>query len=393
MTPDRPETGRPPSGLRPDRLSLCLAVPGLAALALPFASVSASRIASPEPRGLAEAFGSGGVLIVAGFFAFLLVMLILRHPLWRVILSGLVATLVLWATGAAASGLAADVAPYGRVSPASGAWIMLAIAAVLFADGMTRLDPPPLVKLATGIAATGILALLVAGGVLDDLSVVVEFHNRAGSFWQEARAHVVLALGSFGAACLLGLPLGLLASRNSTARGPLTGILTGLQTVPSIAMFGLMIVPLGWLAAHVPGASAIGISGIGTAPAFLALVLYALLPIVSNTEAGLRSVPPATAEAATAMGLTAAQRLWQVDLPLALPILLTGARIVLVQNIGLATVGALIGAGGFGTFVFQGLGQAAVDLILLGTVPTVLLAFLTALVFDTLIALTRKDSR
>ncbi|WP_150120144.1 ABC transporter permease, partial [Sulfitobacter sp. HI0021] len=149
----------------------------------------------------------------------------------------------------------------------------------------------------------------------------------------------------------------------------------------------------GWVGANLPGARALGIAGIGFAPAFLALVLYSLLPVVGNTVAGLASAPPAALEAARGMGMTPLQRLFRVELPLGLPIILTGLRIVLVQNIGLAVIAGLIGGGGFGTFVFQGLNQTATDLILLGALPTVVLALTAAIVMDILVELTRKTPK
>ena len=126
------------------------------------------------------------------------------------------------------------------------------------------------------------------------------------------------------------------------------------------------------------------------APAFLALFLYSLLPMVANTVVGLNGVSRAVVDAARGMGLTGLQRLFQVEMPLALPVILTGIRIVLVQNIGLATVAALIGGGGFGVFLFQGLGQTATDLILLGALPPVALAFAAAVVLDAVIEISGR---
>src|SRR5690606_921082 len=123
-----------------------------------------------------------------------------------------------------------------------------------------------------------------------------------------------------------------------------------------MALFGLLIAPLAWVAANVPLAAALGVSGIGMAPALVALFAYSLLPVVANTVVGREGVPPAADDAARGMGMTDWQRLFQVELPLAFPVILTGIRIVLVQNIGLATIAALIGGGGFGVFVFQGIG-------------------------------------
>jgi osmoprotectant transport system permease protein len=157
------------------------------------------------------------------------------------------------------------------------------------------------------------------------------------------------------------------------------------QTIPSIALFGILMAPLGALAAAWPLAARLGIRGIGAAPAALALFLYSLLPIVANTVAGLRHVSAATVEAARGMGMTSAQVLARVELPLALPVILTGIRVVLVQNIGMVTVAALIGGGGLGTFVFQGIGQTAIDLVLLGAIPIVALAFSAAVLLDALV--------
>ena len=199
--------------------------------------------------------------------------------------------------------------------------------------------------------------------------------------------HVLLALGSLAAATVIGIPVGILCNRVPRLRAAIINTLNAVQTIPSIALFGLLIAPLAWVGANIPGASALGIAGIGIAPAMLALFLYSLLPVVANTVAGLAGVPESAEEAARGMGMTDRERLLEVDLPLAFPVILTGIRIVLVQNIGLATIAALIGGGGFGVFVFQGVGQTAMDLVLLGAVPTVALAFAAAVVLDAFVEL------
>ncbi|MCJ9753840.1 ABC transporter permease subunit, partial [Neorhizobium sp. BETTINA12A] len=118
--------------------------------------------------------------------------------------------------------------------------------------------------------------------------------------------------------------------------------------------------------------------------------LYSLLPVVANTVVGLAGVPRAANDAARGIGMTGRQRLFKIEFPLALPVILTAIRIVLVQNIGMATIAALIGGGGFGVFVFQGIGQTAMDLVLLGAVPTVALAFASAVVLDALIEMNSR---
>ncbi len=175
-------------------------------------------------------------------------------------------------------------------------------------------------------------------------------------------------------ALLIGMPLGLAALRRKQLEAPLFAVLNLLQTMPSIALFGLLLGPLSGLASAVPALGALGIGGVGPAPAIIALVLYALLPIARNTLAGIGGVAPAAVDAARGMGMTPAQIFRRVEVPLALPVLLAGLRIVTVQAIGLTIVAALIGAGGLGSFVFEGLGQYATDLVLLGALPAILLA-------------------
>ena len=158
-----------------------------------------------------------------------------------------------------------------------------------------------------------------------------------------------------------------------------TGIFSALnllQTIPSVALFGLLIAPL----------SALGLGGIGAPPAIIALVLYSLLPIARNTQAGITGIEPAVIDAARAMGMTRGQILWRIELPLGMPVFLAGLRIVTVQAIGLTVVAALIGAGGLGSFVFQGIGQYAIDLVLLGALPTIFLALAADFVLSLLAA-------
>lgn len=152
--------------------------------------------------------------------------------------------------------------------------------------------------------------------------------------------------------------------------------LTFCKTVPSLALFGLLLAPLAWLAARFDWLADLGVKGIGWTPALIALIAYSLLPMVRNTYVALDAVSPATLDAASGMGMRPAQRFWQVRLPLALPILLEGVRITTVQAVGLAAVAALIGAGGLGTFIFQGLGQVAMDMVLLGALPIIAMALM-----------------
>ncbi|WP_152044865.1 ABC transporter permease [Aureimonas psammosilenae] len=370
-----------------DKLGVLIAaLAAFAALWLPFAAFRANRIVAAQPRTIWEALPATGaaallaVLVLAGLVA------LFRAPaVWRLCLGFAAIAALALAVGAAPSHLTPANNTYARVSPASGFWLALFAFSILCTDALTRLRPKPLARIAILIAVALAFALVLGSGLWDGLSILKEYSTRASAFWREARQHVLLAFGSLAASVAVGVPLGILCHRIRAFREPILNVLNIVQTIPSIALFGLLIAPLGWIALNVPGAQALGIRGIGAAPALVALFLYSLLPVVANTVVGLASVPAEASDAARGSGMTDRQRLFKVELPLAFPVILTGIRIVLVQNIGLATVAALIGGGGFGTFVFQGIGQTAMDLVLLGAVPTVALAFAAAVVLDALV--------
>lgn len=158
-----------------------------------------------------------------------------------------------------------------------------------------------------------------------------------------------------------GVPLGILLSRRPRWRGIVLGSTNVIQTIPSLALFGLLL-PMPWLGARADRL------------AILALSLYALLPVVRNTYTGITGVDAPVREAATGMGLTPWQMLWHVELPLASPIILAGIRTATVITVGVATIAAAIGAGGLGEFIFRGLAMVDNSVILAGAIPAALMA-------------------
>ena len=370
--------------LRIDKLGVVIAaLLAYGAYLAPFANFRANRIVPGEAQPILDALPSGLGAALLAFTAVAVVLIVLKTSTVLRLVLGLAALLALAILiGLSASHLTPPENTYARVSPASGFWLTSFAFALLTADALARLKLSPIARVVLLAAVAAAAALLLISGAWDGLSILKEYGSRAETFWLEASRHVVLALGSLAAATLVGLPLGILCHRVKALRAGVLNVLNIIQTIPSIALFGLLIAPLGWIALNVPGASAIGIRGIGAAPAFVALFLYSLLPVVANTVVGLAGVPRDANDAARGIGMTDRQRLFGVELPLAFPVILTGIRIVLVQNIGLATIAALIGGGGFGVFVFQGIGQTAMDLVLLGAVPTVALAFAAAIVLD-----------
>jgi osmoprotectant transport system permease protein len=370
-----------------DRLGALLTLAGAAGLVLlPFVLFKANRIVPGDPHGLAQVLPGWAALgCEATLAAVAAVALLAANAPLRLgaALAGIVA--VAMALAAAANTLTPPHDLIVRVAPGAGFWLLLAALGLLATDAITRMRPGPGVRVLLLGLFLGGAGLALAHGAFDHVSIMREYTIHAAAFATAARQHILLSLGSLGAAVIVALPLGILGHRVPRLQPGLLASLSAIQTIPSIALFGILMAPLGALAAHVPLAAAVGIHGIGAAPAVVALFLYSLLPIVANTVAGLKRVSPATVEAALGMGMTRWQTLTGVELALALPVILTGIRIVLVQNIGLVAVAALIGGGGFGTFIFQGIGESATDLVLLGAIPTVVLAFSAEVLLDALV--------
>ena len=379
-----------------NQVLLTLVSTSVAAVALSgFVGYAPNRLVSGRPIGLWQAAGlpvtTAMVLIAA-----LLLGLCFAAPsrslhYAEASLAAALLLVVLVAAGAAASNLAPGVKPAGRISLGAAFWVIASCAALAVADALQRLDAGPAARVLVVAAIGAGIAALAFAGTSDTLSIAREYATRRQVFADALLRHIALVVGSVGPAIAIGFPLGVAAARKPPLQGPLFAVLNLLQTIPSIALFGLLIVPLAALARAVPQLAALGVGGIGVAPAIVALVLYALLPVVRNTSAGIAGVDAAVIEAGRGMGLTRRQIFRQVELPLALPVLLAGLRIVTVQAIGLAVVAALIGAGGLGTFVFEGLGQYAVDLLLLGALPAIFLALAADFILQTLAALLRRN--
>src|SRR5207244_6661213 len=164
-------------------------------------------------------------------------------------------------------------------------------------------------------------------------------------------------------ALLIGIQLGILTERRPVLNKPVLGFANVIQTIPSLALFGFLL-PAPWIGARADRL------------AILALTLYALLPLISNTYTGIKGVDRAVVEAGRGMGMTDRQLLWQVEFPLALGVIIAGVRVAAVVPIGLATIAAAIGAGGLGEFIFRGLAMVNNQVILAGAIPAAILALL-----------------
>jgi len=344
---------------------------------LPFLIVAANRLVTGQGVGLLALLAGGWWTLLAPL-GLLAVVALWRTPSLQRALHGATALasaalligLVAFA-GEAAARQAAQLPALARVSLGGGFWLAVLLAWAIFADALPR---TPLNQRGQWVCHGLLLlalALLLALGALDALSVLKEYANRRDVFHAALWRHLQIVATALAAALALGLPLGLAAARHVRLARPLFALLNVVQTVPSIALFGLLIGPLAWLGQALPGS---GLQGIGLLPAVVALVLYAQLPIVHGVVTGLQQVPAHVVDAANGMGMREWQRLRQVEIPLALPVWVSALRLTAVQLVGLAVVAALIGAGGLGAIIFQGLLSSALDLVLLGVLPVVALA-------------------
>jgi osmoprotectant transport system permease protein len=389
--PARPRAGTLASG---NRVLLLLAAIGLVAAAcFPILTRAPNRLVSGTPVPFEMVAGDWRWLaLVPAALLLPLALLPRRRPAAALVvavagtgLAGLV-----WFAGSAASALASSAPAATRIGLGAGFWVLAGALLLALADALGQLASLPIVRVVAGIAAIGPSAALISAGCTEHLSILREYAAGRAAFDAALLRHLVLVLGALLPTLAIGLPLGLLAARRAALRAPLFAVLNVIQTIPAIAMFGLLMPLFGGLARIAPGLQRLGIGAIGMAPAIVALVLYALLPIARNAQAGIAAVPASVLETARGMGMTARQILLRVEIPLALPVVLAGVRITLVQLIGLAMLAALIGAGGLGAIMFQGLFADALDQVLLGVIPLVLLAMLADAVFRLLIALTGR---
>jgi osmoprotectant transport system permease protein len=361
----------------PDLISLAAIALNLASLAvLPFLVLRPNRILSGVPLSAAAATGTLFYALLA--LIAVLVFLALRkreRPAWNAagaLVADLLLVLLFLAAGRAARALSARADPVARVSLGGGLWLaVLGLYLVLFACSR-RL--PSWLRTAVLLAGPAAILALAAAGAFDQLSLLKELANRRETYLAELRRHLLLSVVSSGAGAAVGIPLGLLMHRRPTSEKFVFFMVNLAQTLPPLSLLGLLILPLSALALAVPLAARLGVRGVGWAPAGIVLFLYALLPIAGNTLAGFRTVPPDALEAARGMGMTAGQRFRRVELPLAFPVIVSGVRTALTQNIGNTLLAGLIGGGGLGALIYLGLAQAAPDLILLGALSVAALA-------------------
>ncbi len=353
-----------------DWIALAGAVAGIIfSVALPFLTLRPNRILEGAPLGILDALGPGAAVILGALTAAAaLSVLRARRPALDTagsLVSGAVLACLLPLAGAAADRLA-GTSSVARVSAGPGLWLAAAGLGIALFSFSRRLPPKSPGRLISTLIVPAAALAAAFAGTLDDLSLVRELVSRRDSYLAELSRHLALAAGSAALGSGIGVPLGLAMHRRPRWRGAISVIVSAAQVVPTLSLLGLLIVPMAALGAAVPFLGRLGVRGVGWAPAFLVLFLYALLPIAGNTFSALGAVEPGALDAARGMGMSRPQAFRRVQAPLALPVILAGIRTAFTANMGNAVLAALVGGGGLGTLVFLGLAQAAPDLILLG---------------------------
>lgn len=372
-----------------NRVLLLLVLTGLAAAMLPFVNYAPNRLVSGESRTLWQVWPSLSLLWLPVPLALAALSFIPKR--WALVLTLLIAELLFaglhWGAGRAATDLARTGSTVARTSMGSGLWLWLALSLLAASDAIRRLTVSPLWRWLLHAQLWLLPLYILQSGALHDLSLLKEYVNRQEVFDDALAQHLTLLFATLLPALVAGVAIGLWCYRHPSRQSPVFAVLNVIQTIPSVALFGLLIAPLAGLVKEFPLLGSLGIAGTGITPALIALILYALLPLVRGVVAGLNQVPREVLESAAGQGMSARQRFFLVRLPLALPLLLRSLRVVAVQTVGMAVIAALIGAGGFGALVFQGLLSSALDLVLLGVIPVIVLAVVIDALFGLWIAL------
>lgn len=340
-------------------------------------SFNENRIIEGEPTSLFVGLGPWGWGLVT---LWVLAALIAMSPLpdrvrgaTVTLLGGATPIVMLAGAGIVASAWVAENSDIARTSLLWASWLSLFAAYVVIFAATAWVPPGALRAVLTYLPVAGVL-VLVFSGALSELAVAREYANNAETFARELRLHLAYVAGAVSIGLIAGLSLGLLAARRRSLEPAVFGTLNVLQVFPTLAFIGLMNPVLSGLSERFTVFAQLGVRGVGWAPVIVVLSAYAVYPIARNTYTALVSLDSGVLDAARGVGMGHARMLREVELPLALPVIVAGLRVALVQTTAGAIVAGLIGGGGLGTFVFLGAGETATDLILLGVIPIMTLA-------------------
>ncbi|HET6498106.1 MAG TPA: ABC transporter permease [Coriobacteriia bacterium] len=357
------------------------ALGALALLLGPYLSLRPNRVVDGTALTGLQAFGTVGWLLLLAWAlvgGLALISPARRSSLARGLLGAGILAGTLWASGVAATEYAAGEGPMARTS--FGWSFYVSLLGLYLVHHAAATDGAPLWRrvLVPGTTVAA-LAAVAFSGALSDLGIARELALARDLLAREITAHLFYALGATLGAVVIGVPLGIACERYRRIEGPVMGALNIGQVFPALAFVGLMMPVFGALGRGVEPLGALGVAGVGWAPVFVVLLVYALYPVVRNTVAAIRALDPAVVDAAVGMGMSPHRRLAEIELPLGFPVVLAGVRVALVQSTAGAVVAAFVGGGGLGAVMFFGLEQTSMDLVLVGVAPIVALA----LAFDT----------
>jgi len=343
-----------------------------------FAEYRPNRVLTGTDISAKELFGNGFFLLLFASLV-LLFLTVLNKKSYKLMIGMfilLIVGLVLYLLGGALDDDAYNQTVMGRMSIGGGLWVFLMGVFMVLSGNFKNYEKAILHRRLFYLAIFLIILFFLFSGHLDKLSIMKEFFNRSQTFFRQFNRHFSLAFLSVLVGILIGVPIGLLIYKSKKTNNPLLFLINLGQTIPTLSLLGLIMVPLAFLGERSEFLRNIGVRGVGFTPAFLVLIIYALFPIVHNTIAGLNMVDQNLLEVASGMGMKGYQAFWKVQLPLSLPVVLGGIRTAMTQSIGNTILAGLIGGGGLGSIIFLGLAQAAPDLILLGVIPLIAMAFM-----------------
>lgn len=343
-----------------------------------FAQYRPNRVLTGTNVFARELFESNFLLLL--LFSFLILIFTIinsrRYVLFVGGLSLLLIGLTLYFFGIALERESFQVITTGRMSIGGGFWLALLGTYMVINGSFKGFYKAILYRRIFYIFILLIMAGFLISGHLNSLSVMKEFANRSSAFFSQINRHFSLSFLSVLVSILIGIPAGILIYISKKANHPALFIINLGQTVPTLSLLGLIMAPLTLLGEQSDFLRNLGVRGVGFTPAFIVLIIYALFPVIHNTIAGLKLVDDNLLEVAKSLGMDRSQVFWKVQLPLSLPVILGGIRTAMTQSIGNTILAGLIGGGGLGSIIFLGLAQAAPDLILLGIIPLVIMAFL-----------------
>ncbi len=359
-----------------DKTTVTGAIIGIASLFFPLITLKPNRVADGTRLSWIEVGGNLPILIIVSLFILLILFSlykVLGKQSIKIVIGILLIFLVMYLVGPLGRKLLRDGNSSGRITLSFGFWIFVASIWMII-NGLLRKLSRKWIGAAVLLIIIAIITFFVLGGRLERLSLVLEFNLKSGRVLLELENHLRLAGTAVFLSIIIGIPLGILCVKKRKSESSIFFFLNSIQTIPSLALFGLLIAPLSFISFHFPFLREMGVKGVGSTPALIALTLYALLPVARNTYVGLSVVNKDIIQAGKGMGMGSIQLFFLVETPLALPVILSGIRISAIQAVGNTAIAALIGAGGLGKFIFQGLGQGAPDLILVGVIPIIVLA-------------------